>query len=216
MLPAALLALLREQPQLSTSQDEHGYSLVHAAASYNHLNLLRALVSEFNAPVDLRDEDDETALFNVETVQAARCLVEELKLDPSLKGSDGMTAREKIEADGDYPDVVRYLKELEERSDGRNGVAPEVQNGVGHSANGEAAATPDIPPPPEGMRVTMGAMTDEAEGEADPEFRRRIEELAARDDFHTEAGQADLRRLVEEAVSGEGLTDERNVRARQE
>ena len=36
----------------------------------------------------------------------------------------------------------------------------------------------------------------------DPEFRRRIEELAAREDFQSEQGQADLRHLVEDVVSG--------------
>jgi uncharacterized protein len=64
----------------------------------------------------------------------------------------------------------------------------------------------------------MGTMEEgEMDGQApDPEFRRRIEELAARADFETPEGQAELRRLVEEAVTGEGLSEERNVRPRQD
>jgi hypothetical protein len=73
--PTALVTLLQEQPSLAAGQDDYGYSLVHAAASYNHLDLLRQLVHVFKVPVDLTDEDGETALFIVETVEAARVLV---------------------------------------------------------------------------------------------------------------------------------------------
>ena len=68
-----LLPLLRENPALASAQDDHGYSLIHAAASYNHLNLLRTLVRELHVDVDLKDEDDETALFVVETPDAPSC-----------------------------------------------------------------------------------------------------------------------------------------------
>ena len=192
-----LLPLLRAKPELAAQQDEHGYSLIHAAASYNHLQLLRTLVTEFGVPVDLRDEDNETALFVVETVEAAWCLVEELKLDPTLVGNEGRTAAEKIADDGDFPDVAEYLSGLQAVLDAASDV---LVDGT-------------LPPPPEGVTVTMGvAPASEVEGgfadgedalPADPEFRRRIEELAARPDFHTDAGQAELRRLVEDALLGQ-------------
>lgn len=110
----ALLPLLRENPSLASEQDSHGYSLVHAAASYNHLDLLRTLIREFNVDVNLRDEDDETALFVVETVEAARALVEELGADITIKGSEGYTAFQKIVEEGDFPEVAEYLKTKEE------------------------------------------------------------------------------------------------------
>ncbi|KAL2120935.1 hypothetical protein VTJ04DRAFT_4962 [Mycothermus thermophilus] len=212
--PQALLALLREQPSLAPCQDEHGYSLVHAAASYNHLELLRALVREFNAPVDLRDEDGETALFVVETVAAAKVLVEELGLDKTIRNSEGQTAREKLEEEGDWPRVVEYLKGLE----GDDGAA-KAEEGAS-TTNGTTAGTqPDseLPPPPEGLQVTVGTMNENEAEElpVDPEFRRRIEELAAREDFQTPEGQAELRRLVEEALR-DGFGNERSVRPRQE
>ncbi|KAL2129543.1 hypothetical protein VTI74DRAFT_7627 [Chaetomium olivicolor] len=204
--PGALLTLLHEQPSLAAGQDEHGYSLVHAAASYNHLDLLRSLIRDFKVPVDLKDEDGETALFVVETVEAARVLVEELGLDTKLQNEEGQTAREKLEAEAEWPQVVEYLEGFE--------------GGVVGAANGATAASAgvELPPLPEGLKVTMGTM-DEAEageGQPDPEFRRRIEELAAREDFQTPEGQAELRRLVEEAIRGEGYSDERNVRHRQD
>ncbi len=207
--PPALLTLLASNPSLASEQDAHGYSLIHAAASYNHLDLLRALVRDFHVPVDLRDEDGETALFVVESADAARVLVEELGLDAGLKNGEGRTARENIEEEGDWMEVVEYLVGLEEAADG-------AVNGGGAAAAGEGGVA--LPTPPEGLRVTVGTM-DEAEAggqEVDPEFRRRIEELAAREDFQTAEGQAELRRLVEEAIGGEGYGDERSVRPRQD
>ncbi|KAK4200357.1 hypothetical protein QBC40DRAFT_71293 [Triangularia verruculosa] len=196
--PQALLELLRENPSIAPSQDEHGYSLVHAAASYNHFDLLRSLVNEYKVPVDIKDEDGETALFVVETVEAARILVEELKIDAKITNDEGQTAREKLEAEEEFPEAAEYLAGLE---------------GGASSANGT-----ELPPAPQGLKVTVGTM-DEAEAseqQLDPEFRRRIEELAARDDIHTPEGQAALRQLVEEAIGVEGLAEERSVRPRQE
>lgn len=202
----ALLPLLREKPDLAAAQDEHGYSLVHAAASYNHLDLLRALIREFKVNVDLTDEDGETALFVVETVEAAQALVEELGVNAAHQNTDGSTAQAKIEAEAEFPEVATYL-------------ATRVTNAQHDTPQATAAAIiPEtIPPPPEGMSVTMGTMdpSQDIPGEVDSEFRRRIEELAARDDFNTPQGQAELRKLVEDAVTGEGLGEERNVRSKQ-
>jgi ankyrin repeat protein len=203
----ALLPLLRETPSLASSQDEHGYSLVHAAASYNHLDLLRALIREFKVDVNLKDEDNETALFVVETVEAAKALVEELGADPLHRGSEGLTAKEKIAAEGDYPEVAAYLATIEPEATDRD-----LQKTA-------ADIMPEsIPPPPEGLNVTIGTMdeTQDVPAEVDTEFRRRIEELAQREDFNTPQGQAELRKLVEDAVSGNNLGDERNVRTRED
>lgn len=213
--PTLLLELLRTDPHLAAQQDDHGYSLLHAAASYNHLTLLRALVNEFNVPVDLRDEDNETALFVVETVDAARILVEELSLDINLRGDEGTTAREKIESEDDFPEVAAYLLGREQAEGQVNGTAaPESPVAVNGQVNGDGA---ELPPVPQGLEVAFGTMSEADVGGAapDPEFRRRIEELAAREDFHTDAGQAALRRLVEEAIAGEDLAEERNVRQRE-
>ncbi|KAH8649942.1 hypothetical protein BX600DRAFT_104300 [Xylariales sp. PMI_506] len=204
--PPALLTLLSENPALASGQDEHGYSLVHAAASYNHLDLLRALVRDYSVDVNLRDEDQETALFVVETVDAAKVLVEELKVDLLAKNSDGQTAREKIDEEADFPDVAEYLRIAE--------------IGTGPLLNGSSEGDSDsaqLPSVPEGMRVSLSTMDpgDENGIEVDPEFRRRIEELAGREDFHSDAGQADLRQLVEEALA-DGTLEARNVRQRQD
>ncbi|ATZ55192.1 hypothetical protein BCIN_11g04750 [Botrytis cinerea B05.10] len=202
-----LLPLLRSNPALASAQDEHGYSLMHAAASYSHLDLLRALVTEFNVNVDLKDEDGETALFVVETLDCAKLLVEELHANFTIRSAeDGCNARERIEAEGDYPEVAVYLR------------IKELEAGGGLPAsNGTDAIVAHPPLVPEGLSVNIGTMNPEEDvGEViDPEFKRRIDELAARDDFQTPAGQEELRKLITEAITGE-VGEGREVRQRTE
>lgn len=201
-----LLPLLRENPALASKQDEHGYSLVHAAASYNHVDLLRTLISEFHVDVNLKDEDDETALFVVETLEAAKVLAEELSIDVHHRSADGLTAREKIESEGEFAAVSVYLASLETTQ---------------MESRGTAIATDSITevmePPPQGMTFTVGTIdaAEEVPSDVDSEFRRRIEELAQRDDFSTPTGQADLRKLVEDAISDQQLGGERSVKRKQ-
>ncbi|EPE25250.1 Ankyrin repeat-containing protein [Glarea lozoyensis ATCC 20868] len=201
-----LLPLLRSDPTLASSQDEHGYSLLHAAASYNHIDLLRTLVNEFHVDVNLKDEDGETALFVVETVECAKTLVEELHASISLRGDDGTTALEKITEEGDFPEVAVYLriKQLE------NGVAQ------AHDASVASESTSNQPLAiPEGVQINIGTLAPDEIGDevVDQEFKRRIEELAAREDFQGEVGQAQLRELITEAIRGD-IGHERDVRRR--
>ena len=194
--PSALLNVLRSDPSIAPSQDEHGYSLLHAAASYGHIDLLRSLVKEFNVDTNLIDEDGETCLFVTESEDVAKCLVEELGVDVGRKNDAGLTARESIENEDTFPQVAAYLRTV-------MGETPSNSTG------------PQLPP---NIQVNLGAVPEpEANagtGEADPEFRRRIEELASRDDFQSEDAQNQLRALVKDAIAGAG--GERDVRRRTE
>lgn len=205
--PALILTSLAQHPQLASASDAHGYSLVHAAASYNQLDVLRKLVQEYKVNVNLLDEDGETALFAAELVDVARCLVEELGADWKIINGDGKTAEEKIaDEESEMHEVCQYLKGVR----------------IGESSANSAIAEGDNlhppPPLPDGVKINVGTMEEDAVGDApDPEIRRRIEELAARDDFQSEEGQRQLRELVTEVVTGVGAEQAgRSVRRRVE
>ncbi|KAI9801006.1 MAG: hypothetical protein M1825_003540 [Sarcosagium campestre] len=207
----ALLPLLRSKPQLVSSQDEHGYSLVHALVSYGHIELLRRVVQEFreDVNVDIRDEDGESPIFQAESVEMARFLREELAADTAIKNIDGLTAAEKIEAEADWPLVAAYLldKAQLERSSGTEGGQADLR------------VPPRLPP---NVSLNVGTIDAGADGDSgevvDPAFKMRIEELAARDDFNSEAGQNELRELITAAVKDHvvpgGDADNRDTKRR--
>ena len=202
--PQSILQTLEQHPQLATTRDAHGYSLVHAAASYNQLNVLRELVQKYSADVNILDEDGETALFATENTEVAKCLVEELGADVNVRNSEGKTAEEKIcEEEGEGHEVYQYLRS--QRTGGEPGIA-------------EVVETNGMPPLPNGVQVNMGTMTEDAAGDApDPELRRRIDELAAREDFQTPEVQEQLRQLIQEVITGMGADEgDRSVRQRVE
>lgn len=195
--PDAVLSQLQSHSNLASKQDAHGYSLLHAAASYGHVALLKALVNDFQVDPNIKDEDGETALFSVEEVDMAKALID-LGTDMDLPNDDGHTAAEKLADEDEQPAVAAYLREA---SGQNNGAIFAASNSS--LANGDSNDLPPPPPLPAGLQLNVGTMAAGDVGdEPDPEFRRRIEELAARGDFEGEEGQRELRDLVVEALSG--------------
>jgi uncharacterized protein len=195
-----LVPLLRSKPDLASAQDAHGYSLLHAAASYNHIELLKILVNELSVDVNLKDEDGETCLFVVETIEAAKTLVEDLHIATDTRNNEGQTALEKLESEEEYPNIALWLRQRE--------------GDPSRPSPANATALPTLPP---NVRIGLNTADESsalAEQEPDPEFRRRIEELAARDDFQSEENQRELRTLITDAVRD--VSDDREVRRRVE
>lgn len=191
-----LLPLLRTNPALASAQDEHGYSLLHAAASWGHVELLRTLVHEFKVDINMTDEDGDTCLFTAESIDIARCLVEDLKIDVTIRNHEGATAAEAIANEDSFPEIAAYLKNL---------TATGTGNEDGNDTATATAATNPTPGLPSNVAVNYShvlpeEITDES-SEPDMEFRRRIEELVSKDDLETPQGQAQLRELVEDALS---------------
>ncbi len=176
-----LLPLLRQDHSLASQQDAHGYSLLHAAAAYNLVELARTLVRDFTVAInDIRDEDGETALFHVETVDMARVLVEELGIDIHIQNNDGLSAAEKIEEDGDYLLVAAYLRDYisqgEQAGGGDGGArhnaggssmiggsrAPATSSGTPSSSNNYTQGSPiTSAPPPVPREITLNVTTVE-------------------------------------------------------
>ncbi|KAK6515491.1 hypothetical protein TWF506_007825 [Arthrobotrys conoides] len=189
-----VLSYLSADPSLVNAKDENGYTPIHAAASYGHLDLLRTLIKDYGGDVNLRDEDGDTPLFTSESVEVAKVLVEELGADWSLKNDIGMTAAESIEGEGTYPLVAEYLETL---------------------ASKDAILSSDAGVPPAGIAVNLTSMDEVPEDlePVDEEFKRKIEELASRPG---EYSQEELRQLVTEAVHKHILEpEERNVKPRE-
>lgn len=204
--PASVLTQLHAHPELASQQDQFGYSLVHAAASYEQRDLLKALIEEFKVDPNILDQDGENCLFNAESVAMATELIN-FGVNASLKNSDGLTAAEKLDDEDEQPAVAAYLRNLSSSGGTASSstIAPHeaVTNTNGTSATADADSVRPPPPIPNGVQVSVGTMhADEVGDEPDPEFRRRIEELAARQDFEGEESQNELRDLISDAVSG--------------
>ncbi|KAK6363657.1 hypothetical protein TWF730_001078 [Orbilia blumenaviensis] len=191
-----VLSYLSTNPSLVNAKDENGYTPIHAAASYGHLDLLRDLIRNHGGDVNLRDDDGDTPLFTAETVEVAKCLVEELGADWEAKNDSGLTAAEAISEDDSYPLVAEYLQTL---------------------ASQAAILSSDAGAPPAGIAVNLTSIDQSAAEDLEPvvdeEFKRRIEELASRPG---EFSQDELRQLVTEAVHKHILEpEERSVRAKE-
>lgn len=91
------------------SKDENGYTAIHAAASWGHGDLLRTLVSEYGGDINVADNDGDTPLFTVESIEMCR-LVLELGGDPTLVDNDGLSAAKFLLED--HEDIARYLAQL--------------------------------------------------------------------------------------------------------
>lgn len=76
----------------ANDKDANGYTPIHAAASYAHVDLLRYLISH-GGDVNITDEDGDTPLHSVESIEAAKVLVEEFNADWHRKNSSGQTVR---------------------------------------------------------------------------------------------------------------------------
>jgi hypothetical protein len=210
--PESVLKSLETDSSTAREQDRHGYSLIHAAASYGHISLMKTLVQTYNVDPNLTDVDGESPLFYAESLTVAKCLVEELKANPSLQNHDGVSAADKIAEDGDgawVPSVVEYLRHAAGPITGRS--APTARSEL--EADTIGAGILNRPEPlPENVQVSFGMMEQLPESAAaDPEIKRRIEELAARGSLDTGEAQAELRALVTDIVGGMHAGEDREA-----
>ena len=216
--PDSVLSYLRTHPELASKQDAHGYSLVHAATSWNQLHLLKTLIEEFKVDPNTKDEFGETCLFNVESVDFAKELLN-LGVNIDVANHEGQMAADYLDDEDEAPLVAAYLREVMAEQSNVAASASRGQTNALETAQAAEGAVADgishLPPLPNGVQVNIGTVqADEIGEEPDPEFRRRIEELAARQDFDGEDGQRELRSLVEDAISGVGGTGGQGIATR--
>src|ERR1700761_4669216 len=109
--PDSVLSQLRTWPHLASQQDAHGYSLLHAATSWESKNLLKALVEEFKVDPNIKDESEETCLFNAESVDFAKELLS-LGVTIDACNNEGQTAADYLDDEDEAPQVAAYLREV--------------------------------------------------------------------------------------------------------
>lgn len=164
------------------SKDPNGYTPIHAAASYGHINLLKLLIQN-GGDINIQDNEGDTPLHHVEDLATATIMVEELKADYKLKNSEGQTPAEYIEEDGELPELAQYLRSL------------------AHDQPQSASVLDALPVPGEidghQIRYTM----EENQGEFSSQRRQQLEEI-----MKTENPDEALREFVTSAIT-EGLAN---------
>lgn len=88
---ASVLAHLALDSSLVNAHDENGYTPLHAAASYAHIDLLRLLCTKYGGNINVRDFEGDTPLYVAESVEVAKVLVEELGADWRGRNEEGLT-----------------------------------------------------------------------------------------------------------------------------
>ncbi|QRV89861.1 ankyrin repeats [Ceratobasidium sp. AG-Ba] len=86
--------------------DVIGYTPMHAAASYGHLNILEYLIGK-GGDVNITDEEGDTPLYTAETVTVAQFLVEH-GAEVDIKNSEDQSPADATEED--YPEVAAYIR----------------------------------------------------------------------------------------------------------
>ncbi|QRV75164.1 ankyrin repeats [Ceratobasidium sp. AG-Ba] len=86
--------------------DVIGYTPMHAAASYGHLDILGYLIGK-GGDVNITDEEGDTPLYTAETVTVAQFLVEH-GAEVDIKNSEDQSPADATEED--YPEVAAYIR----------------------------------------------------------------------------------------------------------
>lgn len=103
--------LLENEGMAPTSQDESGYTPLHAAASYNQHELLRYLLEQADdakEAINVTDNDGDTPLFFCDVLETAKLVVEEYAADPKHRNHEGRSAAQNA-MENDNDDIAAYL-----------------------------------------------------------------------------------------------------------
>lgn len=103
--------ILAQNSELNAnSKDPNGYTAVHAAAAYGHVDLLKKLCQHHGGDINIRDSDGDTPLHHCEDAHTAKVIVEELGGDMTLTNDEGKTALQTFEEDAEFPELIQYMR----------------------------------------------------------------------------------------------------------
>lgn len=164
----------------ANSKDPNGYTPIHAAVSYGHVELLKYLIQQ-GGDINIQDTEGDAPLHHVEDLQVAKLLVEEYKADWRLKNNDGQIPADYIEEDDEFPEVVQYLRSLNHDNPTEN--------------NNNLLDTLPRPDEVEGHKISYSYQNEDIELQIDDAQREQLREIA-----ESENPEAKLRDFVKEAV----------------
>lgn len=176
-----------------TAADEFTYTPLHAAASYGHLDILRYLLSHPSAPsdaVNVTDSDLDTPLFVCETVEAARCLIEEFHANAKHTNSEGLTAAQQA-FENEHEDLAQYIASVTGES---LQTEQEEEDVLGEDGNGDART--------DGRDLTQEeqAAEDERLDAQTDQLMARVGEIMTRAEHEGFDPEDELRALVSDSV----------------
>ncbi|OCF45446.1 ankyrin repeat-containing protein [Kwoniella heveanensis CBS 569] len=177
--------LIETEGMTPNDKDANSYTPMHAASSYAHFDLLEYLLSKGGDP-NIQDDDGDTPLYVVESVEVARWLVEQ-GADPASVNEEGLTAADALE--DDHPEIAQYLRSrLPESARDDEGEAPPSSIDADLTANSSIS------------QLALDNFTSSQSSALMEEAQRIMEECARTGEDPDER----LREVVERAV-GAGL-----------
>ncbi|GAC97315.1 hypothetical protein PHSY_004900 [Pseudozyma hubeiensis SY62] len=183
-----------------TAADEFTYTPLHAAASYSHLDILRYLLSHPTAPADAvntTDSDLDTPLFVCETIEAARCLIEEFHADAKHTNADGLTAAQQA-MENEHEELARYIA-------GVTGESLQDNDGDADDEQQDEEATVDedengVPRQSQSLTAEQQTAQDEMLDAQTDQLMVRVGEIMTRAERDGTDPEPELRTLVSESV----------------
>lgn len=180
----------------ANSKDPNGYTPIHAAASYGHIELLKLLIAK-GGDINIQDNDGDTPLHHCEDLETAKLMVEQFKCDWKLKNGEGQTALEYKKEDEEFPELVAYLETVKYGTSGPKETQTQSQDLPVDPQVLESLPTPGNV---DGREVKYTLETEDS-GEVDSERRKQIEEIMKGDN-----AEEKLREYVTNVVQ-EGMTN---------
>ncbi|CCH42779.1 Ankyrin [Wickerhamomyces ciferrii] len=181
----------------ANSKDPNGYTPIHAAVSYGHIDLLKYLISQ-NGDINIQDAEGDSPLHHVEDVSIAKLLVEDFKADWKLKNNEGQIPADYIEEDDEFPEVVQYLRSLSHENIGSSNT----------NENNDSGNILDSLPRPdqvEGHEISYKYQNEDIELTINDEQREKLREIA-----ESENPEEKLAEFVKESVHNQFFNNDKD------
>ena len=99
----------------ANSRDPNGFTPIHAAASYGHINIIEYLINN-GGDINIQDNDGDTPLHHCENLEIIKLLINKYNADYKIKNNEGLNVKEYFIDEGEFPDIIAFLQSLDGES----------------------------------------------------------------------------------------------------